>query len=44
MELYNMPAGHFNVLYNIAMTRNQSEEGKKQLEAEAVEDTLEEVM
>ena len=43
-ELYNMPAGEFLVLYNIAIERNNSEEGKKQLEAEALEDTLEEVM
>jgi len=39
-----MPAGEFLVLYNIANERNSSEEGKKQLEAEALEDTLEEAV
>lgn len=37
-----MPCAMFQVLYTIAYERMQSEEGKKQLEAEAVEDTLEE--
>ena len=44
MELYNLPAGHFQVLYNIAINRQNSESGKEQMEAEAMEDALEEVM
>lgn len=44
MDIYNLPAGTFLILYNLAIERMNSEEGKKQLEAEAVEDTLQEVM
>lgn len=37
-----MPCSMFQILYKIAFEKQQSEEGKKQLENEAVEDTLEE--
>lgn len=42
MELYNMPCSMFQVLYLIAYEKNSTEEGKKALEADAVEDVLEE--
>ena len=44
MELYNLPAGTFLILYSMAMERMDTEEGKKQLEAEAAADALQEVM
>jgi hypothetical protein len=42
MELYEMPVAMFNVLYMIAWEKMQSEEGKKEAQAGAVEDVLEE--
>lgn len=42
MELYEMPASMFKVLYMIAFEKMQSEEGKKEAQADAVEDVLEE--
>ena len=37
-----MPCSMFQILYQIAFEKQKSEEGKKQLEGEAIEDTLEE--
>lgn len=42
MELYEMPVSMFMVLYMIAFEKMKSEEGKKEAQAEAVEDVLEE--
>ena len=42
MELYEMPCSMFQVLYAIAYERMKSEEGKKQVQADAVEDMIEE--
>lgn len=39
-----MPLSYVDTLYRIAEERIKSEQGKKQLEAEAVEDELEEVV
>lgn len=36
-----MPLSYINALYRIAEERIKSEEGKKQLEAEALEDEME---
>ena len=42
MELYEMPCSMFQILYTIAYERMKSEEGKEQVQAEAMEDALEE--
>lgn len=42
MELYEMPCAMFQILYAIAFERMKSEEGKKEAQADAIEDTLEE--
>lgn len=42
MELYNMPVAMFQVLYYIAWEKMQSEEGKKEIQADAVENEIEE--
>lgn len=42
MELYEMPVSMFSVLYMIAFEKMKSEEGKKELQADAVEDMMEE--
>lgn len=42
MELYEMPPAMLQVLYMIAFEKMQSEEGKKEIQADAVENTLEE--
>ena len=42
MELFNMPCSMFQILYKIAYEKMQSEEGKKEIESSAIEDTLEE--
>ena len=42
MELYEMPCSMFQVLYAIAYERMKSEEGRKQAQADDVEDALEE--
>ena len=36
-----MPLSYIDALYRIAETRIKTEEGKKQLEAEAIEDEME---
>ena len=36
-----MPLSYIDALYRIAETRLKTEEGKKQLESEAIEDELE---
>jgi hypothetical protein len=41
MELMYMPLSYINALYRIAEERIKTEEGKKQAEAEALEDELE---
>lgn len=41
MELMNMPLSYIDTLYRIAEERIKTEEGKKQLEAEAIEDEME---
>lgn len=42
MDLYNMPADMFLVLYNIMYERVQSEEGNKTIQADELENQLEE--
>lgn len=42
MELWNMPCSMLQILYKIAYDKMQTEEGKKEIEAGAVEDALEE--
>ena len=42
MELYNMPCAMFQILYTIALKKTKSEEGKQQIQAEEMEDALEE--
>lgn len=37
-----MPCSMFQILYKIAYDKMQSEEGKKEIESSAIEDTLEE--
>lgn len=44
MELYTMPCSMFQILYRIAFEKQKSEEGKKQLENEAQEEILEDVI
>ena len=41
MELMNMPLSYIDALYRIAELRMKSEEGRKQLEAETIEDEME---
>ena len=41
MELMNMPLSYIDTLYRIAEERLKTEEGKKQAEAEAIEDEME---
>lgn len=43
MEMINLPLRYQVELYNIAMERSQSEAGKKMIEADAMEDALEEL-
>ena len=43
-ELMNMPLSYIDTLYRIAEERIKTEEGKKQLEAEAIEDEMEAAM
>ena len=43
MELYEMPCSMFQVLYAIAYERMKSEEGRKQAQADAIEDTIEDI-
>lgn len=40
----NMPLSYINALYRIAEERSKTEDGKKQQEAEMVEDELEAAM
>lgn len=42
MELYEMPVSMFQVLYMIAFEKMNSEEGKKEAEADAVEEVMDE--
>jgi hypothetical protein len=42
MELYEMPCAMLQVLYTIAYEKMKSEEGKQQIQAEEMEDALEE--
>ena len=44
LELMNMPLSYIDSLYRIAEERLKTEEGKKQLEAETLEDELEGAM
>lgn len=41
LDLMNMPLSYLDALYRIAEERIKSEEGKKQVEGEALEDELE---
>jgi hypothetical protein len=41
LELMNMPLSYIDSLYRIAEARLKTEEGRKQLEAEAIEDEME---
>ena len=43
-DIYNMPAGMFQVLYKLAIDKNASEEGKKENQAIALEEELQGVM
>ena len=38
-----MPCSMFNVLYTIAFEKMKSEEGKQQAQADAIEDTIEDI-
>lgn len=40
----NMPLSYINTLYNIAVERGKTEQGKEQAESEALEDAMEEMM
>lgn len=42
MELYEMPVAMCQVLYMIAFEKMQSEEGKKEAQADAIEEVMEE--
>ena len=42
MELYEMPVSMFQVLYMIAFEKMNSEEGKKEAEADVVEEVMDE--
>lgn len=43
-ELMNLPLSYINALYRIAEQKMKDEEARKQLEAEQMEDGLEEAM
>lgn len=43
MELYEMPCSMFQVLYTIAYEKMKSEEGKQQIQSDAIEDVIDEV-